>query len=155
DPALVDCIDAALGRSGLAPDHLWVELTESTLLEDTETSSVILDALRARGVHLAIDDFGTGYSSLAYLRRFRVDAVKIDRSFIEGVTTNAEDEVIVRAVLRLAEELGFAAVAEGVETAAQHDALLRLGCQICQGYLYARPAPYESRSGGPRGGKEW
>ncbi len=141
DPGLAATVHEALDASGLQADQLWLELTESTLMDDTSAALATLDALRARGIRLAIDDFGTGYSSLSYLRRFRVDALKIDRSFIDGVAENTEDRAIVRAVLRMAEALGLTAVAEGVETAEQDEALAALGCRLCQGFLYARPAP--------------
>jgi diguanylate cyclase (GGDEF)-like protein len=143
DPTLAETVAGALERSGLRSDNLWLELTESALMEDAEATLVMLEALRAAGVRLAIDDFGTGYSSLSYLRRFQVDALKIDRSFVDGVADDTEAEAIVRAVLRMADALGLTTVAEGVETVRQGEALAALGCFLCQGFLYARPAPVD------------
>jgi diguanylate cyclase (GGDEF)-like protein len=143
DPGLVEAVTSALRQSGLPADHLWLELTESALMDDADGAARTLDALRATGVRLAIDDFGTGYSSLSYLRRFPVDALKIDQSFVSGLGSSGEDEAIVRAIIRMAEELGLTAVAEGVETAAHAAALAQLGCYLCQGFLYARPIPVD------------
>jgi diguanylate cyclase (GGDEF)-like protein len=141
DPALVPTVTRALDQSGLPPDQLWLELTESALMDDAGATIETLDELRAAGVRFAVDDFGTGYSSLSYLRRFPVDALKIDRSFVHGVDRRSEDAAIVRAILLLAEALGLTPVAEGVETAEQAQALTELGCRIYQGFFYARPAP--------------
>ena len=121
DPDVVANIAAALSRSGLEPDALWLEITESTLMDDAAGAARTLNAIRELGVHLVIDDFGTGYSSLAYLKRFPVDTLKIDRSFVDGLGRDAESEAIVRAVVGLTESLHLSVIAEGVETIDQLD----------------------------------
>lgn len=141
DPALPDRVAAALTASGLAPDELCLELTESALMDDADRALEALLRLKALGVRLAIDDFGTGYSSLAYLRRFPIDAVKIDRSFVTGLGTRTADCAIVTAVLGLTRALGLTAIAEGVEETGQRDELVRLGCAAAQGYLFSPPRP--------------
>jgi diguanylate cyclase (GGDEF)-like protein/PAS domain S-box-containing protein len=141
DPALPDCVADALGTSGLGPDRLWLEITESVLMDDADSSARALAALKALGVRLAVDDFGTGYSSLAYLRRFPVDALKIDRSFVCDLDRGARDAVIVEAVVGLGRALGLRVVAEGVETPSQLARVRALGCDQAQGYYFARPAP--------------
>jgi diguanylate cyclase (GGDEF)-like protein len=141
DPNLVEIVSAALRESGLAPSGLWLEITESVLMEEAETTVETLRALRSLGVHLSIDDFGTGYSSLSYLKRFPVDVLKIDRSFVDGLGTDPEDEAIVTAVVRLAQALDLDVVAEGVETAEQLAELRRLGCTAVQGFYFGRPRP--------------
>ncbi|MHB1533617.1 MAG: EAL domain-containing protein [Acidimicrobiales bacterium] len=130
----------ALAESGLPPSALAVEFTEAALLEADSTTVRSIEELKAYGVSLGIDDFGTGYSSLSYLRRFPVDFLKIDRSFVGGLGTEVGATAIVRAVLRLGEALGLTTVAEGIETQAQHEALLALGCRLGQGYRFGRPA---------------
>ncbi len=141
DPDVVANIAAALTRSGLEPDALWLEITESTLMDDAAGAARTLNAIRELGVHLVIDDFGTGYSSLAYLRRFPVDTLKIDRSFVDGLGRDAESEAIVRAVVGLTQSLHLSVIAEGVETIDQLTTLHRLGCDTYQGYYFAKPMP--------------
>ena len=141
DPDVVANIAAALSRSGLEPDALWLEITESTLMDDAAGAARTLNAIRELGVHLVIDDFGTGYSSLAYLKRFPVDTLKIDRSFVDGLGRDAESEAIVRAVVGLTESLHLSVIAEGVETIEQLTALHRLGCDTYQGYYFSKPVP--------------
>ncbi len=114
-------------------------MTESVLMDDAPTTITVLEALQDLGVRLSIDDFGTGYSSLAYLRRFPVDVLKIDRTFVGGLGKDLEDSAIVAAVVNLADTLGFTTIAEGVETELQRDCLVGLGCSRAQGYLFARP----------------
>ncbi len=143
DPDVVSNISAALTRSGLEPDALWLEITESTLMDDAAGAARTLNAIRELGVHLVIDDFGTGYSSLAYLKRFPVDTLKIDRSFVDGLGRDAESEAIVRAVVGLTESLHLSVIAEGVETIDQLTALHGLGCDTYQGYYFAKPMPAE------------
>ncbi len=108
-------------------------------MDDAPRTITMLQSLHDLGVHLSIDDFGTGYSSLAYLRRFPVDVVKIDRTFVRGLGRDLEDSAIVAAIVNLADTLGLTPVAEGVETALQRDALVGLGCSHAQGYFFARP----------------
>jgi EAL domain-containing protein (putative c-di-GMP-specific phosphodiesterase class I) len=141
DPELVAVVDDAICTAHIAPEALWLEITETTVMGETGAPLAILQALRALGVRLSIDDFGTGYSSLVYLKRFPVDALKIDRSFISGLLQHHDDRAIVVAVIRLAEALGLEAIAEGVETDAQADWLRRHDCTTAQGYLFARPLP--------------
>ncbi len=143
DTALVPTVAHVLDDTGMDPDRLWLEITESTIMADPEAARTTLADLRRLGVHLAIDDFGTGYSSLAYLRRFPVEALKIDRSFVQEVGTSAENDAIVSLITSLASTLGLEVVAEGVESAAQVEALQRLGCDVVQGYLFGRPLPPE------------
>jgi diguanylate cyclase (GGDEF)-like protein len=139
DPDLIDTVSTVLADTGLPADGLWLELTESMLMEDVEGAVAVLAALRDLGVHLSIDDFGTGYSSLAYLTRFQVDALKIDRSFVENMSRDAEDEVIVTSVIALAHTLRLDVVAEGVETLAQLAMLTAFGCDAAQGFHLGRP----------------
>jgi diguanylate cyclase (GGDEF)-like protein/PAS domain S-box-containing protein len=141
EPDLVQQIAEALTRWDLPARALVLEITESTLMADPVAASAILAEIRAAGVRLAIDDFGTGYSSLAHLRRFAVDYLKIDHSFIEGLGSDGEAEAIVSAVVELGHTLDLTVVAEGVETPRQLEQVRRLGCDLYQGFLLARPAP--------------
>jgi EAL domain-containing protein (putative c-di-GMP-specific phosphodiesterase class I) len=141
DPRLVERVAGVLRGTGLAPRRLTLEITEGVLLEDASEVGPALEALRRLGVSLALDDFGTGYSSLAYLRRFPIDRLKIDRSFIGGLHRDPEADAITIAILGMAAALDLPVVAEGVETEEQAWALADLGCQFGQGYLFARPAP--------------
>jgi diguanylate cyclase (GGDEF)-like protein/PAS domain S-box-containing protein len=138
-PKAVDTIVSALERAGLEPRLLCVEITESALVEDAASTLGTLNRLKELGVTLALDDFGTGYSSLTYVRRFPIDTLKIDRSFIDGIVGSSEDEAIVTAVLSMGRALGVHVVAEGVETEEQADRLRVLGCKLAQGYLFSRP----------------
>jgi diguanylate cyclase (GGDEF)-like protein/PAS domain S-box-containing protein len=131
----------ALQRSGLAPERLELEITESIIAQDVEKVIRTVDALKAAGVRLSIDDFGTGYSSLSYLKRFRVDALKIDQSFMRGLEAGAEDTTIVLAMISLAHNLGLKAVAEGVETESHRRFLRQHGCDEMQGSLFSKPLP--------------
>jgi diguanylate cyclase (GGDEF)-like protein/PAS domain S-box-containing protein len=134
-------VAAIVARSGLAPGTLALEITESVLIEEADGTMAVLAQLREHGMRLILDDFGTGYSSLAYLKRFALHGLKIDRSFIDGLGTEDDDLTIVEAVIRMAHSLGLDVVAEGVETEAQLSQLRRLGCPNAQGYLFARPLP--------------
>ncbi len=136
---LTRLVRTALDHSGLEPGLLCLEITESVLMEDVAASRNILLSLKELGVRLGIDDFGTGYSSLLYLRRFPVDFLKVDRSFVSGLGENSEDGAIVAGVLGLAHALGVGAVAEGVEKPEQADRLATMGCELAQGYLWSRP----------------
>lgn len=144
EPDLSGRISEILQQVGLQPEALGLEITESVLLGDGSASVSMLEDLKALGVKLAVDDFGTGYSSLAYLKRLPVDYLKIDRSFISGLGTGAkasDDETIVSAVMGLARAMKLGVVAEGVETEEQARCLREMGCEIVQGYYFARPLP--------------
>jgi diguanylate cyclase (GGDEF)-like protein/PAS domain S-box-containing protein len=137
---LPDIVRVALHTSGLAPERLCLEITETALLNEGETLGGTLNALKGLGVRLAIDDFGVGHASLMQLRRLLpVDTLKIDKSFVDGIASDAEDSAIVAGVVKLAHSLGLVAVAEGVEHSEQADILARMGCQSAQGFLFARP----------------
>ncbi len=136
---LVDQVRSALQRTGLAPSLLELEITESTAMDDPESSIRVLTEFKRLGVSIAIDDFGTGYSSLSYLKRIPADKLKIDKSFVDGVATKLEDAAIVRSVLALAASFEMETVAEGIEEEAQMQALIELGCNYGQGYLFSRP----------------
>jgi EAL domain-containing protein (putative c-di-GMP-specific phosphodiesterase class I) len=140
-PNLVGLVGDALAASGLDPSALVLEITESATVADTEATITRLRDLKDLGVGLAIDDFGTGYSSLSYLRRFPVDLIKIDRSFVAGMVHSREDAAIVSHVIGLAHAFGLKVVAEGVETVHQLEELTRLGCDLAQGYNWRRPEP--------------
>jgi EAL domain-containing protein (putative c-di-GMP-specific phosphodiesterase class I) len=131
---LLALIREALGEFSLDPSYLELELTETTLMTQVERTAQILERLSTMGVLVTIDDFGTGYSSMSYLRRFPIDKLKIDRSFIRDLTANADDASIVRATISLAHALRLKVVAEGVETAAQLDMLRQMGCDQYQGF---------------------
>ncbi|AZE83894.1 diguanylate cyclase/phosphodiesterase [Pseudomonas orientalis] len=141
---LIADIEHILARTEVDAHWLEVELTEGSLMENTEHTIAALQRLRAMGVKIAIDDFGTGYSSLAYLRRFPIDTLKIDIAFIREVTTNPQDAAITRTIIELAHSLKLRVVAEGVETQAQLAFLKEAGCDQIQGYLFSRPLPVET-----------
>ena len=131
---------AAVENAGLVPSRMILEITESALVEPDPTVDHNLETLRLAGFPMAIDDFGTGYSSLAYLKRLAVDWIKIDRMFVNDLSDEHHDQVLVRTILRMAEELGLKVIAEGVETPEQLAILQSLGCDALQGFLLARPA---------------
>jgi diguanylate cyclase (GGDEF)-like protein len=142
DPQLLETVRRVLSEHDLPASVLWLELTESLLMEDAETASSLLRSLRELGVQLAIDDFGTGYSSLAYVQRFPAQCVKIDRSFVDALDDDdTPQESLVAAIVAMASALGMATIAEGVETSAQEARLIQLGCTAAQGYFYSRPKP--------------
>ena len=141
DENLIDDVANAIRVAGLQRDQLVLELTESTLLANSEETVGILTSLKALGVRLAIDDFGTGYSSLSYLHRFPVDILKIDKSFVDGVSDGPGANALASAVIALGQSLGLRTVAEGIEREVQHDLLESLGCKFGQGYLYSPPLP--------------
>jgi EAL domain-containing protein (putative c-di-GMP-specific phosphodiesterase class I) len=138
---LVDTLTQALADFGVAPHGLEIELTESVLMTDTDTTQRIVERLHGLGLRLVVDDFGTGYSSLSYLKHLRPSKIKIDRSFVRDLPTDDDDRVLVRAIVQLARTLGIAVVAEGVETEAQREFLCGIGCNVLQGYLISRPQP--------------
>jgi diguanylate cyclase (GGDEF)-like protein/PAS domain S-box-containing protein len=133
-----------LNETGLDPSHLELEITESVLMEDAPSTVAPLKQLKDLGVRVAIDDFGTGYSSLSYLKRLPVDTVKIDRSFVNGLTSDLEDEVLVSGMINLAHALGLRVVAEGVETEQQAARLKAMGCEMAQGFQFYRPVSAEA-----------
>jgi diguanylate cyclase (GGDEF)-like protein/PAS domain S-box-containing protein len=141
---LTGSVAAALRDTGLDPRYLELELTESIIMQDVEAVIAIMRELKALGGELAIDDFGTGYSSLAYLRRFPVDRLKIDQSFVREIVTDRDAQAIAQAVISLGKALGLRVIAEGVETREQAQFLARHGCHEVQGYLYARPQAAEN-----------
>jgi EAL domain-containing protein (putative c-di-GMP-specific phosphodiesterase class I) len=136
---LVEVVESALRQADLEPRFLELELTESTVMYDPDRSARVLGQLSRLGVQISIDDFGTGYSSLSALKRFPLDRLKIDRSFIHAVPGNPEDESIVRAVISLAHSLKLKVIAEGVESAAQLEFLRELGCDQYQGFHFSPP----------------
>ncbi len=140
---LVDMVSEALAEAGVSAGALWLELTETALMSDVKQATITLRELRSLGLHLSVDDFGTGYSSLTYLKRFPVESIKIDRSFVNGLCINDEDSTIVEAVVNLGHSLGLSVVAEGVETPLQLARLREIGCDHGQGYLFGRPRPAE------------
>jgi len=140
-PGLIQMIADALATSGLAADRLELEITETILLQDSEATLGMLYQLRELGVRIAMDDFGTGYSSLSYLQSFPFDKIKIDRSFVKDIVESSGSLNIVRAVAALANGLGIAATAEGVETQAQLDSIRSEGCSEMQGFLFSQPLP--------------
>ena len=146
DPDLVRTITTALEESGASPAGLILEITETALMEHAEVTLLTLRTLHDLGLRIVIDDFGTGYSSLSYLKRFPVDALKIDRSFVAGLGADRDDESIVGSVINLAHNLGMTAVAEGVETDAQLELLRGLDCDEVQGFRFSRPVPADEIS---------
>ena len=142
-PDLVDIVQRALILSRLAPHRLELEITENLMLENNEHTVTTLRRLREIGVRIALDDFGTGYSALSYLRKFPLDRIKIDRSFITDITTQSGQIAVVQAVISIARSLGMAVTAEGVETPMQKEFLQSLGCDDAQGFLFGKPVPFE------------
>ena len=134
-------VDRVLASSGLRPEHLELEITESILMQSTDEAAALLGGLRDRGVHIVVDDFGTGYSSLSYLTRFPVDKIKIDRSFVRDLVYDSKDAAVVNAIIAMANKLNIQVVAEGVETLEQQRYLAAQGCDEAQGFLYAAGMP--------------
>ena len=131
----------ALEKSKFPAKMLELELTESLLIDDTDRLAATLSNLRSMGLHLSIDDFGTGYSNLGYLKKFEVEYLKIDQSFVRRMEQNPEDLLIVKAIIQLSSSLGLETIAEGVETESAANILRELGCKMAQGYLWSRPLP--------------
>jgi len=136
---LLDEIDAALAETGLPVDSLELEVTESMVMDDPEEVIKLLGAIHDRGIHLALDDFGTGHSSLAYLKRFPIDCVKVDRTFIRDTPANTDDVAIAKTIVAMAQALNLSTVAEGVENAEQLELMKTMGCDQIQGYFFSRP----------------
>jgi diguanylate cyclase (GGDEF)-like protein/PAS domain S-box-containing protein len=141
DREIVSCVRAALDETGIPPDALMIEVTESALIGDVAAATSVLESLHGLGVTIAIDDFGTGYSSLSHLQRFPVDVIKIDKSFVDGLCGSDEESTLVRSVLAIAAEFGLQVVAEGIQSVDQDAELRRLGCEFGQGYFYAAGMP--------------
>jgi len=138
---MTEMVDQVLKESGLMPEYLELELTESLVMANPEQTAHILHRLKDRGISISVDDFGTGYSSLSYLKRFPIDKLKIDRSFVRDITHDDADAAIVNAVISLGHSLNLQVIAEGVETTEQLEYLRQEGCDGIQGYLFSRPMP--------------
>jgi EAL domain-containing protein (putative c-di-GMP-specific phosphodiesterase class I) len=141
EPHIVELIQRVLSETGMPAEQLEVEITESVIMQHVQSTIDNLSALNDMGVKLAIDDFGTGYSSLSYLKRFPLDTLKIDKSFVRDVPLDPDDTAITRAVIAMARTLKLAVIAEGVETREQLDFLQENGCDGVQGYFFSRPLP--------------
>jgi EAL domain-containing protein (putative c-di-GMP-specific phosphodiesterase class I) len=140
-PRLVQLLVDTLAASGIDPGRLYVEITETALMTDPERAAVVLQELRQAGIGISIDDFGTGQTSLSYLSTLPIDEIKIDLSFISDMTVSAGHHAIVRSIVDLGHNLGLRVVGEGVESEEIASALAATGCEVAQGYLYARPMP--------------
>jgi EAL domain-containing protein (putative c-di-GMP-specific phosphodiesterase class I) len=138
-----DKVAAAIQSAGITAGQIHLEITEGALMHDVSSAWTVLRQAKALGVKLALDDFGTGYSSLSYVRRFSLDMLKVDKSFIDGIDSSPEDRAIVEHVVGMAQALGMVTVAEGVERPEQLQWLRRLGCKLAQGYVLSRPIPGE------------
>jgi EAL domain-containing protein (putative c-di-GMP-specific phosphodiesterase class I) len=141
EPDFVETIEQVLETTGLPPECLKLEVTESSIMEDPEQAIAKMKTLRAKGIHFSIDDFGTGYSSLSYLKRFPIDTLKIDQSFVMDATTNKDDQEIIKTIISMAQNLNLEIIAEGVETREQQTFLIRHGCHMMQGYYFGHPMP--------------
>jgi len=139
DPELIGTVTDVLEATGLEPERLTLEVTESVMIRDARSGRATLDALRGLGVELALDDFGTGYSSLSYMRSLPLNTLKVAKEFIDGLGHSAEDRAFVRLIIELARMRGLRVVAEGVEDAEQLNILRGLGCDSAQGFYFARP----------------
>jgi len=140
---LPETVDRILKKYDVSPRWIWIEITESAILDDPNHAIETLDRLHALGVRLSVDDFGTGYSSLSYLKRMPVDELKIDKSFVIGMADDGDDEIIVRSTIDLGHNMGLKVVAEGVESEAMLERLKVLRCDLAQGFHVSRPLPPE------------
>jgi EAL domain-containing protein (putative c-di-GMP-specific phosphodiesterase class I) len=138
-PGFIEMVDRVLHETGLNPELLELELTESALMAGEQETIMTLIDLKVRGIHLAIDDFGTGYSSLSYLKHFPIDRLKIDRSFVRDIVKDLDDRAIVEAIIAMAHSLGLRVLAEGVEHEDELELLRERGCDEVQGFYFARP----------------
>jgi EAL domain-containing protein (putative c-di-GMP-specific phosphodiesterase class I) len=143
DKELVDMIRRVLAEGDIAADMIELEITESCVMEDPEEALLTLKAFHDMGIRIAIDDFGTGYSSLSYLKRFPLDVLKIDQSFVADIPDDEDDAAIIDTIIAMGHRLKLSVIAEGVETEAQADFLREHGCDNVQGYFYDRPMPSE------------
>jgi EAL domain-containing protein (putative c-di-GMP-specific phosphodiesterase class I) len=143
DPELPQLLAAWLKDHKWWPEWIWLEITESAVMEDSARAVETLERLHGLGIRLSIDDFGTGYSSFAYLKKLPVSELKIDQSFVRGMAGNPDDVIIVRSIIDLAHNMGLKVTAEGAEDEASWNLLKSLGCDLAQGYLVARPLPLE------------
>jgi EAL domain-containing protein (putative c-di-GMP-specific phosphodiesterase class I) len=144
---IVTDVSAALAESGIDPRRLVLEVTEAAMMNDPDAVVALMIRLKRLGVRLSVDDFGTGYSSLASLRRFPVDVVKIDRSFVESISESPEDAAVVQALVSLGRALGLEVIAKGVELESQLEAVREAGCSSAQGFLLARPLDQDQLKG--------
>jgi EAL domain-containing protein (putative c-di-GMP-specific phosphodiesterase class I) len=142
-PDIVEQVGKILGETQVDPAAIKLEVTETVTMDNAERTIQVVNGLKSLGVRLSIDDFGTGYSSLSYLRRFPMDTLKIDRSFVQNLSGNPENLEIVRTIVSLARNLGLDVVAEGAETAAEIEHLKGLQCDFCQGYFFSKPVNSE------------
>ena len=149
EPGLTNEVARILHDSGVAPECVWLEITETTLMRDAESAMSALGSLRSLGLHLAVDDFGTGYSSMAYLERLPVEVLKVDRSFVHGVGQRADSTAIATAIVSLSRALGLRTVAEGIETTEQLDELRNVGCEMGQGWLFGAAKPADAYGADP------
>ena len=140
-PTFIHSVHDAITESGLAPDDIILEITESAAVQNLNWTLSVLDQLRTLGVHVAIDDFGTGQSSLVYLKRFPIDVLKMDREFLKDATTTASDAAILASIVALGHSLGLYVVAEGIEELAEMELLEAQGCDALQGYYFSRAVP--------------
>jgi EAL domain-containing protein (putative c-di-GMP-specific phosphodiesterase class I) len=144
DPNFPSIVNEALTRSGVSPQLLWLEVTESVMISEPELALATLRRVRSLGVRIALDDFGTGYSSLSLLQKFPLQRIKIDRAFVHGVADNPNDRSLVRTIVAMGRSLGLDMVAEGVESVHQLQVLSDLGCTKAQGYLISHPVPADA-----------
>ncbi len=151
---LAKTVSEVLQETGLGSQYLELEITEGAIIEDVAASNVNMQQLKSTGLHLSIDDFGTGYSSLNYLKRFPLDYLKIDQSFVRDISTDADDAAITTAIIALAHNLRLQVIAEGVETKEQLMFLRIHGCDVMQGYLFSKPLPAEEATGLLRDGRQ-
>lgn len=141
DPSFAERLIAMVGEIGVEPSRIELEIVESSYIGDFDSAFANITRLRAHGLRIALDDFGTGFSSLGYLNSFRIDEIKIDRSFVNRLVDDATGRALVQAIITLGHALGLEVVAEGVETQEQAQLLGQMGCDLLQGFLYARPMP--------------
>ena len=140
---LLDTIERALNEVDIPADYIEFEITESLMMNDSDLTINTLKQIKEMGIDIAMDDFGTGYSSLAYLKRYPIDILKIDRAFVKDVTDDENDAAIVDAIIALAKQLKLKVVAEGIETEAQYKLLKESGCEVGQGYLFSKPVDFD------------